>query len=153
MKTTHILIGGGVAGLIIVLGEAVLNLVILADAWAGIFARFALSQPGLTTAAQGMLKLLLLGIFSVWLACRLRPAYASGDRAAIAAGLIIWFLVWAWVQWGMLLAGYVTAEIARLTVAWGLFELPLAVWAGYRLQARLSTSQRGSTKREANSLQ
>lgn len=153
MKTTHLLAGGIVAGLIIVLGEGVLNLAILADAWTGIFARFALPQPGPATAAQGLLKLLLLGIFSVWLAGRLRPAHATADRAAIAAGLIVWFLVWAWVQWGMLLAGYVTAEIALLTVAWGLFELPLATWVGYRLQARLNTGQRGSTKREAISLQ
>lgn len=138
MKGIPLISGGLACGLIIVLGEALLNLMLLADAWAAVFARFSLPDPGALTAGQGLLKLLLLGIFTVWLANRLRHDCRSADRSALAAGLIVWLLVWAWVQWGMLLAGYVTAEIAALTVAWGLFELPLAAWAGNRLQAHLA---------------
>lgn len=137
MKILPIAIGGLVAGLIIVAGEAVLNLALLAPDWAELFARFGLPEPTAAVAAQGLLKLLLLGVFSVWLAATFRRAFGSADRAAIAAGLVVWFLVWAWVQWGMLLAGYVTATIAVATVAWGLVQLPLAVWIGMRVQARL----------------
>lgn len=138
MKGIPLISGGLACGLIIVLGEAVLNLVLLADAWAAVFARFALPEPSALTAGQGLLKLLLLGVFTIWLANRLRHDSGSAHRSALAAGLIVWFLVWAWVQWGMLLAGYVTVEIAALTVAWGLFELPLAALAGNRLQAHLA---------------
>lgn len=133
MKPLPFLAAGCAAGLVIVLGEAVLNLAILADAWAALFARFALPQPTPWVAAQGVLKLLLLGFFSVGLAYALRPTFPSPAGAGLAAGLCVWFLVWAWVQWGMLLAGYVTPAIAAATVAWGLVELPLAAWAGVRV--------------------
>lgn len=125
------------AGLIIVAGEAVLNLIVLADEWASLFSRFALPQPSPLVAAQGLLKLLLLGVFSVWLAVSLKPAFPGPGRAGVVSGLCVWFLVWAWVQWGMWLAGYVTTYVAVITVAWGFIELPLAAWAGARVQGRL----------------
>jgi hypothetical protein len=137
MRPIPLLVGGTVAGLIIVAGEAVLNLGVLADDWAELFVRFALQQPTPFVAAQGVLKLLLIGMFSVWLAVRLTPTFAGPNHAGISSGLCVWFLVWAWVQWGMLLAGFVTVPIAVATVAWGLFELPVAAWAGTRVYWRL----------------
>lgn len=133
MKPLPLLAGGVVAGLAIIAGEAVLNLWLLAEEWAIVFARFSLPEPTAAVALQGLAKLLVLGVFSVWLAAKLRAAFATATRAAIAAGLIVWFLVWAWVQWGMVLAGYVTPAVAAPTVAWGLIELPLAAWLGYQV--------------------
>ena len=138
MKILPILLGGIIAGLIIVAGEAVLNLMVLADEWTQLFARLALPQPTAAVAAQGLLKLMLMGVFSVWLGATFKPVFAYPHRAGIIAGLVVWFLVWAWVQWGMLLAGYVTAPIAAWTVAWGVVELPLAAWAGTCVHARLA---------------
>lgn len=138
MKAGYLLTGGVVAGLVIITGEAVLNLWLLAAEWEVLFARFDLPPPSVAVAMQGLAKLLLLGVFSVWLTAMLRPAFATHARAAIAAGLVVWFLVWAWVQWGMLLAGYVTPSVAMTTVAWGLVELPLAVWLGARVQEFLA---------------
>jgi len=138
MKPFSLFVGGVVAGLIIVAGEAVLNLVVLADEWANLFSRFSLPQPTRLVSAQGLLKLLLLGIFSVWLAATLKSAFPNPSHASVVSGLCVWFLVWAWVQWGMLLAGYVTTYVAVSTVAWGFIELPLAAWAGTRVQWRLN---------------
>ena len=138
MKPFSLFVGGVVAGLIIVAGEAVLNLVVLADEWANLFSRFSLPQPTPLVAAQGLLKLLLLGIFSVWLAATLKPAFPNASHASVVSGLCVWFLVWAWVQWGMLLAGYVTTYVAVSTVAWGFIQLPLAAWAGTRVAWRLN---------------
>lgn len=144
MKFFPMVVGGIVTGLIIIVGEAILNLVILFDEWNMLFARFNLPQPTAAVAAQGVLKLLLLGIFSVWLALTFRHVFPYPRRAGIIAGLCVWFLVWAWVQWGMLLAGYVTAPIAAATVAWGLVEWPLAAWAGAWVHWRLTTSSNGA---------
>lgn len=138
MRVFQIAAGGVVAGLLIVAGEAVLNLLLLAEEWAKLFARFALPQPAAAIVVQGVLKLILLGVFSVWLAVAFKPAHMSPGHAGIVSGLVVWFLVWAWVQWGMLLAGYVSPIIAAATVAWGLVELPLAVWAGVWLHSRLA---------------
>lgn len=138
MKPFPLLAAGLLCALVIVIGEAVLNFGPLAGDWAEVFARFALPEPGAIVAAQGLLKLTLLGVFTMWLALTFRASFPSPHRAALAAGLCVWFLVWAWVQWGMLLAGYVTPRIAAWTVAWGLFELPLAAWVGMMAYRRLA---------------
>jgi hypothetical protein len=142
MKALSIVVGGIVAGLLIIAGEAVLNLVILAHDWVDQFARFALPDPTVGTTAQGVLKLLLLGIFSVWLADAIKQSFPRPGHAGVVSGLCLWLLVWAWVQWGMVLAGYVTARIAVLTVLWGLWELPLAVWIGTSVGTRLNAGPR-----------
>lgn len=138
MKPFPLFVGGVAAGLVIIAGEAVLNLVVLADEWVDLFLHLTLPQPTPLIAAQGVLKLLLVGIFSVWLAVTFRFAFPAPNRASIASGLCIWFLVWAWVQWGMLLAGFVTTPIAVATVVWGFVELPLAAWAGTWVYWRLN---------------
>jgi len=149
MRAIQIAASGVVAGLLIVAGEAALNLLFLADEWARILAQFALPVPTVATVVQGVLKLILLGIFSVWLAVTFKPAHVSPGHAGIVAGLIIWFLVWAWVQWGMLLAGYISQTIATTTVAWGFIELPLAVWTGVRLHSRLTRHSTGPAQKTA----
>lgn len=138
MKIGPLFLGGVAAGLVIIAGEAILNLVVLADEWDQLFLRFALPRPTPFAAAQGVLKLLLLGIFSVWLSLMFKGAFPYPGGAGAVSGLCIWFLVWAWVQWGMLLAGYVTVPIAVTTVAWGGVELPVAAGIGTWLHWRLS---------------
>lgn len=145
MKRFGLIAGGLVAGLVIVAGEAALNLVVLADDWAMLFERFNLAQPTPLVAVQGLLKLLILGVFSVWLADRLNRT-RSGSGAPVLAGLIVWFLVWAWVQWGMLIAGYVTAKVAIWTIVWGAIELPVATWLGFRIFEALSRPNRTASR-------
>lgn len=142
MKALSMVGGGFVAGLLILAGEAVLNLAILANDWTGQFARFALPDPTIRAAAQGVLKLLLLGIVSVWLAGAIKPTFPRPGHAGVVSGLCLWLLVWAWVQWGLFLAGYVTARIAVLTVLWGLWEVPLAVWIGTAVETRMNAGSR-----------
>ena len=138
MRVLPLLAGGIVAGAVIIAGEAALNLAVLADDWAALFERFGMAAPDASVALQGILKLLLLGVATVWLAGRVdRSGGRQWASAALLAGLIVWFLVWAWVQWGMWLAGYVTARVAIWTVLWGLIELPLAALLGTALAVRL----------------
>lgn len=138
VKIVPLFVGGVAAGLVIIAGEAILNLVVLVDEWDELFLRFALPRPTPFAVAQGVLKLLLLGVFSVWLSVMFKFAFPYPGGAGAVSGLCIWFLVWAWVQWGMLLAGYVTVTIAVTTVAWGFVELPIAAWIGIYLHWRLN---------------
>lgn len=138
MSFLPVLGGGLAAGLLIVAGEALLNLALLGKAWAEIFSRFGLPEPGPLVAAQGVLKLTLLGVLSVWLAISFQPVRAHRLPPGIASGLLIWLLVWAWVQWGMFLAGFVPASVAIATIAWGFVELPLAARVGVWLHGHLA---------------
>ena len=139
MRSIPVVSGGIVAGTLIVVGEAILNLLLLGDEWNALLLRFELSQPTTAIVLQGLLKLMILGVVSVWLAVGMRPALVRPERAGLVAGLVVWFLVWAWVQWGMLLVGYVTSTIAAVTVAWGVVELPLAVHAGIWMHDRFDS--------------
>lgn len=140
MKAWQLIVGGLVAGGLIVVGEAILNLLLLGEEWASLFARLGIAQPTLPVAVQGVAKLLMLGVFAVWLAGHLRYSFHFPYQSGLVAGLIVWVLVWAWVQWGMVLAGYVSLRIAVTTIAWGLWELPLAVGAGTWVAWRLGNS-------------
>jgi len=130
MKRVSLLLGGLVAGVVIVAGEAVLNLWLLFDDWSVLRSRQNLPQLGVFEIFQGTFKLLLLGVFTVGLALVFEKAFQSSGRARFAAGLVVWGLVWVWVQWGMWLAGYITPKVAFITVGWGLLELSLASWLG-----------------------
>jgi hypothetical protein len=125
-----LLTGGLCTGLVVVAGEALLNLLVLAGEWKAHAARLSLPPPAPSAAMQAVLKLLVLGAITMGLGKLLLPAVKDSVRADLSAGLLVWLLVWAWVQWGMLLAGYVTPRIAATTVAWGLVELPLAAHCG-----------------------
>lgn len=140
MKAWQLIVGGLAAGGLIVVGEAILNLLLLGEEWALLFASLGLTQPTLPVAVQGVAKLLMLGVFAVWLAGHLRYSFHFPYQSGLVAGLIVWVLVWAWVQWGMVLAGYVPLRIAVTTIAWGLWELPLAVGAGTWVAWRLGNS-------------
>ena len=143
MRISALIGGGVVAGVVIITGELLLNVWLLAADWLAVAVRLSLPQPTAAVAVQGVVKLLLLGIFVVWLAQRLRIP----DRlhASLLAGGIVWLLVWVWVQWGMLLAGYVTPRIATITVIWGFVELPMATWLGIFAQDRLNESAGAET--------
>ncbi|HVF18096.1 MAG TPA: hypothetical protein VNA21_14345 [Steroidobacteraceae bacterium] len=136
MRISALIVGGVVAGAVIILGEVPLNFWLLAEEWSAVATRLSLPQPSAAVAVQGVIKLLLLGVFAVWLAQRLQTP--SRLHASLLAGGIVWVLVWAWVQWGMLLAGYVTPKIMALTLAWGYVELPFATWVGMVIFDRMN---------------
>jgi hypothetical protein len=140
MRALPLIVGGLAAGSLIVVGEAILNLLLLAEEWTVLFARLGIVQPTVLVAVQGVAKLLMLGVFAVWLAGHLRYSFHFPYQSGLVAGFIVWVLVWAWVQWGMALAGYVSLRIAATTMAWGLWELPLAVGAGTWVAWRLGNS-------------
>lgn len=138
MKALPLLLGGLSAGLVVLAGEFVLNLAVLNDEMAELVQRFALPQPTPTVLAQAVLRLLLLGVFAVWLALKLERALGDPHRSAIVSGLCIWLLAWAWVQWALVNTGFVTTRFAVISVAWGLFEVPMAAWSGSWIFRRLS---------------
>jgi hypothetical protein len=138
MKWHSLLLAGFAAGLVILAGELLLNLAVLSDDVAGLLQRFALPQPTAVDMLQAVARLLLLGVFAVWLAMTLDRALQGTHRAGIVSGLCIWMLAWAWVQWALLNTGLVTPRIAAVSVTWGLVEVPLAAWTGMMAYTRLS---------------
>ncbi len=125
-----VLIGGVAAGLIIIVGETILNAILLGAEWNALRTRFGL--PALTTAQMtgGVLITILYGIFLVWLYAAIRPRFGPGPRTAVIAGLAFWLVAYVFFLGSMWNGGMVTVEIALVSCLWGLVEAPVAAVAG-----------------------
>src|SRR5262249_42284923 len=89
----RVLLGGLVAGLIINIGNFLLNRVWLRDEMKVEFARLNLSEPGNEYIASAVVLTFILGIAIVYLYAAIRPRFGAGVKTAICAGLMTWFFV------------------------------------------------------------
>lgn len=126
----RMMLGGLLAGLVLNVGEFLLNEPILGKEWAA--AMEALNRPPISGSAIGWFVVLsfVLGIAIVWLYAAIRPRYGAGPKTAICAGLAVWFFVWLWGFGGSIVMGLYPTKLVVITVVWGLFEVPLAALAG-----------------------
>jgi len=130
VNLTRVLLGGLLAGLVLNIGEYILNEVVLGAQWAAFRAAFALDD---FTAAQSVgiaVITFLFGIVLVWLYAAMRPRFGPGPKTAVIAGLTLWSTAWLLISASFLTAGLLTAEMAVTTIVWGFFEAPVAAIAG-----------------------
>ncbi len=126
----RVLLGGLAAGLIVNIGNYLLNRVWLRDAMNVEFARLHLPEPGSDFIVTAVVLTFILGIAIVYLYAAIRPRCGPGPKTAICAGLMAWFFV-------VLYAGVIIGTILRFPhsltlkrVVWGLFEYAVAAIAG-----------------------
>ena len=85
------LLGGLVAGLVISIGNFLINRVLLRDAMNTEFARLHVREPGTDFIAKAVVLTIILGIAIVYLYAAIRPRFGPGVKTAICAGLMAWF--------------------------------------------------------------
>jgi len=105
INCNRVILGGLLAGVVINIGEHILNGVILMDQW--VAAMQALGKSGETTTGQMVVYILwgfLVGIFAIWLYAAIRPRYGAGPKTALRAGIAVWIL------------GYFTGWIMMVTM-------------------------------------
>lgn len=125
-KATRTILAGSLAGLVIVVGETLLNAWLLAAQWELANDALGLQAPTPLVAAAALGKLFLLGFVLVWLYQVFRESYGRGLGTGALVGLFVALLLWVWTMSGLLMAGHVNGTIAVTTMFWGLIELPLA---------------------------
>ena len=130
MNMGRIVLGGLVAGLIINIGEFILNMPILGSQWAD--ALKALNRPPLDASPPTFFIILafVLGILTVWLYAAIRPRFGKGPKTAISAGLMMWLLAILYPMAGMLPMNLFPRNLIVIAALWDLFELPIAALAG-----------------------
>ncbi len=126
----RVLLGGLVAGVIINIGEFILNEVFLKADWEE--AMKVLNRPSMGGNAIVILTALcmLLGIFLIWVYAAIRPRFAPGPKTAICAGLIVWTLGYAWPSVSGMVMDVFPARLFVISMIWGLFEAPIAALIG-----------------------
>lgn len=122
--------GGLVAGLVINLGEFLLNIPVAGEQMETEMA--ARNLPPMEGATIGLFVVMCfgLGLFLVWLYAAIRPRFGPGAQTAVCAGLIVWGLAYLWPGIGMAAMGLFSIGLTVLTVVWGLAEVLIAAVVG-----------------------
>lgn len=126
----RVLLGGLLAGLVLNVGEFLLNDVVLGPQMREFFARYGIPEPGGSFLAAAVTLTFVIGIVLVFLYALIRPRLGPGLKTAIIAGLIMWFGIYVYtgVINGLLFGAPVNVMLIGLI--WGLLEYLLAAIAG-----------------------
>jgi hypothetical protein len=129
----RVLLGGLVAGLILNIGEWVLNGIVLAEEMKDFFKKCNLPEPGSSFLVIAVGITFVLGIVIVLGYAAIRTRFGPGPKTAIIAALFAWFGVYLYqnlIGFGL---GIVPIRLVVIALAWGLVEYILATLAGAAL--------------------
>jgi hypothetical protein len=125
-----VLLGGLLAGLIINVGEFLLNDVILGAQMKQFFARYEIPEPGGTFLIVAVGLSFVIGILLVFLYALIRPRLGPGVKTAIVAGLILWFGIYVYTGAINGLLFGIPINVMLIAFVWGLIEYVLSAIAG-----------------------
>jgi len=129
----RVLLGGVVAGVILNLGEWVLNSFILHDEMQKFFTRCGFPQPGGNFIAIAVGITFVLGIAMILGYAAIRTRFGPGPKTAILAALFAWFGVYLYQNVIAAGLGMVPMKIVVIALAWGLVEYIIATLVGAAL--------------------
>lgn len=126
----RVILGGLVAGLILNIGEFLLNEVVFVRQMEEMFRRLNTPRPGGAFIATAVGITFLLGIVIVWIYGMIRPRFGPGPKTAIIAAFVAWFCVYFYC--GILQATLfgLPASFMLIGMVWGIIEYILAAVAG-----------------------
>jgi hypothetical protein len=129
----RVLLGGLVAGLILNIGEFLLNGVVLAKDMEEFFKKCGFAKPGSNFLVIAVVITFVLGIVIVLGYAAIRPRFGPGPKTAIIAALFAWFGIYFYqnlIGFGL---GIVPARMLVIALVWGLVEYVPGTTAGAAL--------------------
>ena len=129
----RVLLGGLVAGLILNIGEFVLNGVILQKEMQDFFKRCGFREPGTKFMVIAIAITFVLGIVMVLGYAAIRPRFGPGPKTAIIAALFAWFGVVVYQNVIAAGLGMVPANLVAIALGWEIVEYSLAAIVGAAL--------------------
>jgi hypothetical protein len=126
----RVILGGLVAGLILNIGEFILNDMILGAQMKAFLSRLNLPDPGSSFLAVAVIFTFVIGVVIVWVYAAMRPRLGPGPKTAICAGVIAWIFVCVYcgIINGMILQ--VPTNVMAIGIAWCFIEYVVAAVAG-----------------------
>ena len=125
-----VVIGGLLAGLIINIGETILNIPVLGAQLEAAMKALNLPPVGMGPVVVFLIGGFVLGLILVWLYAAIRPRFGAGPKTAMMAAIVLWFLAYFWPSLGMGLMGFMPMKLLLVGVAWGLAEVIVAALVG-----------------------
>jgi len=126
----RVVLGGLIAGLILNLGETLLNEVVLVKQMEETASRLHIERPGTLFIGLAILLTFGLGLTIVLLYALIKVRLGAGIKSALLAGLIVWFAVYVYsgVLTGVAIA--LNPVFIIIGIGWGLVEYLLAAIIG-----------------------
>jgi hypothetical protein len=144
MNTRRILAGGLLAGVVINIGETILNVPIIGTEFDAAARQLGLPPMTGSTVALFMVMCLALGIVTTWLYAAMRPRFGPGVQTALITGLAVWLLVSAWTNLTSAAMGLFPTRLLVITTLWQAVEIPLATLAGAWVYREEATSPKSA---------
>ncbi|HEV8588377.1 MAG TPA: hypothetical protein VGQ72_05850 [Pyrinomonadaceae bacterium] len=126
----RVILGGLVAGVILNIGETVLNGFILAAEMDAFFKRCGFPKPSTSFFVVAIAITFVLGIVMVLGYAAIRPRFGVGPKTAVIAALFAWFGVYVYQNVIALGLGMIPIRLVVIALAWGLVEYIIAAIAG-----------------------
>jgi len=126
----RVLAGGLVAGLIINIGEAILNIPLAGAQMEEALQARNLPPVGGGAIAYFVVMCFLLGILIVWTYAAVRPRLGAGPKTAVTVAVLAWFLTLVWSGGAQVAMGIMPLKLTVMGFAWGLGEVVIATLAG-----------------------
>ena len=122
--------GGLLAGLIINIGEFILNEPILGAELEEVMAGMNREPPGTGAIMIFVMMGFAIGILAVWLYAAIRPRFGPGAKTAACAGLTVWALGWLVPNISFMAMDFFPMKLLVIATVWSLVEVTLATVAG-----------------------
>jgi hypothetical protein len=132
INSKRVVIGGLVAGLLIIASGLLMVPVVGKQMEAALLARNAPPMGGGAMAFFGMMSL-VLGVLLVGLYAAVRPRFGPGPKTAALVSALVWFLSYFWANASHVAFGFLPMPLSAVGAAWGLVELMVAGQVGARL--------------------
>ncbi len=124
-------VGGGLlAGLVINIGEFILNVPVIGEEFDAVVTSMNREPPGPNAIMIFVLMGFALGILAVWLYAAIRPRFGAGAKTAACAGSIVWALAYLYPNLGFMAMDFFPMKLILIGIVWGFFEVTLATVAG-----------------------
>jgi len=130
INVIRVFLGGMLAGLVLNIGEYVLNDVILAEKWFAFRAESGMGEFSTGQVVSFVIITFLFGIALIWIYAAIRPRFGPGPKTAVIAGLTMWAVAWLLIGVSFFAAGLYPVGLTVTPIIWGLLEAPIAAVAG-----------------------
>ena len=141
----RVILGGLLAGLVLNVGEFVLNMYVIdEERMTEIYSAMNLDPPGGSAIAVFVVLLFVLGITTVWVYAAMRPRLGPGPKSAAIVAIPIWIAGFLIPTVGYVVQGMFPTSVAILGATWGLVELTVAAIAGAWLYSEGDASGGGA---------
>ncbi len=124
------ILGGLVTGLILNIGEFLLNSFLLKTEMEEFFRRCNFPQPGTNFIIIAVVITFVLGIVIVLGYAAIRSRFGPGPKTAVIAALFAWFGVYVYQNVIALGLGMIPMKMVVIALAWGLVEYIIGAVAG-----------------------